>query len=65
MLNTAIFYRTPIHKMPYYQNLSDSYDLPNTDYASSGVLSIPNHHGLSEDDVLYIGEKFNNALDTV
>ena len=64
-INTAIFYRTPIHKMPYYQNLSDSYDLPNTDYASSGVLSIPNHHGLSEDDVLYIGEKFNNALDIV
>lgn len=64
-INTAIYYRTPIHKMPYYQNLVGSCNLPNTDYASSTVLSIPNHHGLSEDDILYIGEKFNDAFNTV
>ena len=64
-INTAVYYRTPIHKMPYYHSMNDGYDLPNTDLASSKVLSIPIHSGLSEDDVQNIGNKLNDVLKTI
>ena len=64
-INTAVYYRTPIHKMPYYHSMNDGCDLPNTDLASSKVLSIPIHSGLSEDDVQNIGNKLNDVLKTI
>jgi len=64
-INTAVYYRMPIHKMPYYHGMNNSYNLPNTDLASSKVLSIPIHSGLSEDDVQNIGNKLNHALKTI
>jgi len=64
-INTAVYYRTPIHKMPYYHSMNNDYDLPNTDLASSKVLSIPIHSGLSEDDVQNIGNKLNDVLKTI
>ena len=64
-VNTAVYYRTPIHKMPYYHSMNNSYNLPNTDLASSKVLSIPIHSGLSEDDVQNIGNKLNDVLKTI
>ena len=64
-INTAVYYRTPIHKMPYYHSMNNSYNLPNTDIASSKVLSIPIHSGLSEDDVQNIGNKLNDVLKTI
>ena len=64
-INTAVYYRTPIHKMPYYHSMNNSYNLPNTDLASSKVLSIPIHSGLSEDDVQNIGNKLNDVLKTI
>jgi len=64
-INTAVYYRMPIHKMPYYHSMNNSYNLPNTDLASSKVLSIPIHSGLSEDDVQNIGNKLNDVLKTI
>ena len=64
-INTAIYYRTPIHRMPFYQTLNDTYDLPNTDAASSHVLSIPIHSGLSNDDINHVGQSLCNALKTI
>ena len=64
-INTAVYYRTPIHKMPFYQNLNSTYDLPNTDTASSKVLSIPIHSGLSNDDLNHVGQTLCNALKTI
>ena len=49
----------------YAKCMNDGYDLPNTDLASSKVLSIPIHSGLSEDDVQNIGNKLNDVLKTI
>ena len=61
-INTAIYYRTPIHKMPYYHSMNPTFNLPNTDTASSKVLSLPIHSGLSMEDMQNIGDTFNDAL---
>ncbi|MBH59480.1 MAG: pyridoxal-5'-phosphate-dependent protein [Thaumarchaeota archaeon] len=64
-INTAVYYRTPIHKMPFYQTLNNEYELPNTDIASSQVLSIPIHSGLSNDDINHVGRSLNYALKSI
>ena len=64
-INTAIYYRTPIHKMPFYQTFNNTCELPNTDTVSSQVLSIPIHSGLSNDDINHVGQSLCNALKTI
>ena len=44
----AIYYPTPIHKMPYYNN---QVNLPITDFAAKRVLSIPVHPGVTTENI--------------
>jgi len=40
-IGATVYYFTPIHKTPYYKTKKK---LPNTEWASSHVLSLPIHH---------------------
>ena len=51
-IGAAVYYPVPIHKIPSYKTKSS---LPNTDYASRHVLSLPVHPKVSTKDILFIG----------
>ncbi|MYB46473.1 MAG: DegT/DnrJ/EryC1/StrS family aminotransferase [Cenarchaeum sp. SB0662_bin_33] len=56
-IGAAIYYKTPIHRTPHY---SSKTSLPNTDEASSSVLSIPVHPGVTPDDTSYMAQLINS-----
>jgi dTDP-4-amino-4,6-dideoxygalactose transaminase len=44
-IETKIHYENPTHLLPYIKN---TINLPNTEYASSNILSLPNYYNLQE-----------------
>ena len=46
-----VYYRTPVHRQPFYVPLHDGSELPGAEGAARRVLSIPVHPGLAEVDV--------------
>lgn len=44
---SAVYYSTPVHKMPLYRGAS----LPDTDWAADHVLSLPVHPGVTTRDI--------------
>ncbi len=53
-IGTGIHYQLPIHKQPYYQRLGYKDSLPVAEKASSEVLSLPVHPGVSKENMDFI-----------
>ena len=58
-IGAAAYYTLPVHKTPLYKK---QIKLPNTDWASKHVLSIPVHPNVSENNIHYISKTFHKIL---
>jgi len=54
-IDAQVYYRYPIHLMPYYTKFG-KYRLPETEKAASQVFSLPVHPGVTKEQVDYISE---------
>jgi len=54
-VGAEVYYRTPIHLMPYYRKFGE-YSLPETERAAAQVFSLPIHPGVTLKDIEYIVE---------
>jgi dTDP-4-amino-4,6-dideoxygalactose transaminase len=54
-IGATVYYRTPIHLMPYYKQFGN-YKLPETEKASKQVLSLPIHPAVTSEQINYIGK---------
>lgn len=52
----------PLHKHPYYKNLSGERRFPAADSAYEETISIPMFPGMSDEDVYYVIENINDIL---
>jgi UDP-2-acetamido-2-deoxy-ribo-hexuluronate aminotransferase len=59
---TAIYYDTPIHQMPAFEQFSPPGGLPECERASKEVLSLPMHPYLSEDQIHRVCDALLGAL---
>ena len=59
-IGSAIYYETPIHKQPIYQNYG--LELPNSEKFSKLILSLPSYPQLTNDQVLEISECVNKVI---
>jgi dTDP-4-amino-4,6-dideoxygalactose transaminase len=57
----AIYYHSPIHLMPYYQQFG-RYRLPNTEKIAQQVFSLPVHPGVTLKEISYIAESVKQEL---
>jgi len=59
-IGATVYYRTPVHRTPFYarSNLS----LPNTEWAAAHVLSLPVHPLVSANDVRFIASSLKKAV---
>jgi dTDP-4-amino-4,6-dideoxygalactose transaminase len=49
-----VYYPQPTHKQPLYKELGYNDNLPNAEKACAGVLSLPVHPLLTEEELNYI-----------
>ncbi len=61
-VGAAVYYPVPIHKMPYYREQFDEFNLPNTEKASRQVFSLPVHPGIGEMEINHIAKTVEKAL---
>ena len=54
-IGATVYYRTPIHLMPYYRQFGN-YKLPETEKAAKQVFSLPIHPAVTEEQVDCIGK---------
>ena len=59
-IGSAIYYETPIHKQPIYQNYG--LELPNSEKSSKLILSLPSYPQLTNDQALEISECVNKVI---
>lgn len=59
---TAIYYDTPIHQMPAFEQFAPARGLPECERASREVLSLPMHPYLSEEQVSRVCDTLLKAL---
>ncbi|MEM8936028.1 MAG: DegT/DnrJ/EryC1/StrS aminotransferase family protein [Pseudomonadota bacterium] len=59
---TAVYYSTPLHKMPVFEPYAPEAGLPNTDLVAAEILSLPMHGYLTERQVDYICDAVTAAL---
>ena len=59
-IGSAIYYETPIHKQPIYQNYG--LELPNSEKFSKLILSLPSYPQLTNDQALEISECVNKVI---
>lgn len=59
-IGATVYYKTPVHRTPFYSNSSVS--LPNTEWAAGHVLSLPVHPLVTASDVKYIANSFRKML---
>jgi dTDP-4-amino-4,6-dideoxygalactose transaminase len=50
-IGATVYYNPPVHKTPYYQKIVSTKGLPNTDWASEHVLSLPVHSFVEQSDL--------------
>jgi len=56
----GIHYKIPIHKQQFYKNLGYDIILPETEKASSEVISLPIHPMLTEEEIHYVASKIKD-----
>ena len=59
-IGATVYYRTPVHRTPFYSNSNVS--LPNTKWAAGHVLSLPVHPLVTASDVKYIANSFRKMF---
>lgn len=59
---TAIYYSTPLHKMPAFERYAPARPLPATEEVAGDILSLPMHPYLTPDQVHYICDCVEAAL---
>jgi len=59
-IGATVYYKTPVHRTPFYANSDLS--LPNTEWAAAHVLSLPVHPLVSANDIKYIASTFMKIL---
>lgn len=60
-VGAAVYYRTPVHLMPYYRRFG-RFRLPETEKAANQVFSLPVHPGVTPEEIDYIGKSVAQAL---
>jgi perosamine synthetase len=60
-IGATVYYRTPIHLMPYYKQFRN-YKLSETEKASKQVLSLPIHPAVTSEQIEYIGKTVAELL---
>ncbi|ADM08348.1 DegT/DnrJ/EryC1/StrS family protein [Parvularcula bermudensis HTCC2503] len=58
---TAIYYKTPLHKMPAFAHLAPEGGLPGCEAAAGQVLSLPMHPYLTDDQAHFVCDAFKAA----
>jgi len=63
-IGSAIYYETPIHLQPIYQEIerNDDYELPNSEKFSKEIMSLPSYPSLTDEQILVICEHVNNII---
>lgn len=61
-IGAAVYYKTPIHLYPYYQNLLGCVKLPKTEQAAAEVMSLPIHPAVSVSELEHIASSVKSAL---
>jgi perosamine synthetase len=61
-ISAAVYYDPPVHKTPYYQRFTSTKSLPNTDWASKHVLSLPVHTFVGEKELEHIRSGIENTV---
>ncbi len=61
-VGAAIYYHTPIHLMPYYQQYGRCV-LPNTERIAQQVFSLPIHPGVTLQEVRYVAESVKESIE--
>jgi len=51
-----------VHKTPYYQKIASTNSLPNTEWASRHVLSLPVHSFIGTEDLERIATSIEKAI---
>ena len=59
-IGSAIYYETPIHKQPIYQEFG--YKLPNSEKFSKEIISLPSYPQLTDEQALEICEHVNKII---
>ena len=59
-IGSAIYYETPIHKQPIYQEFG--YKLPNSEKFSKEIISLPSYPQLTDEQALEICEHVNKVI---
>jgi perosamine synthetase len=55
-IGAEAYYVNPVHQMPFYRENFGSAKLPETDIAAKQVFSLPIHPGVTEEQIVFIGE---------
>ena len=55
-IGAEAYYVNPVHQMPFYRENFGSAKLPETDNAAKQVFSLPIHPGVTEEQIVFIGE---------
>jgi len=63
-VGATIYYHTPIHQMPYYQQFG-RYRLPVTERIAQQVLSLPIHPGVTVKEIDYIAKSVKQMIKTL
>lgn len=62
-IGASAYWETPVNRMPLYKELGYAgLKLPMAYKAAAGVLSLPVHPGVTEQEIAYIGEEFSKAV---
>jgi dTDP-4-amino-4,6-dideoxygalactose transaminase len=61
-IGTAVYYDPPVHQTPYYRMMAPETKLPETDWSSKHVLSLPVHPGVDEEGIHRIASTLHAAL---
>ncbi|MEO1475116.1 MAG: DegT/DnrJ/EryC1/StrS family aminotransferase [Pseudomonadota bacterium] len=59
---TAIYYDTPLHRMPAFEHFAPAGGLPNCERAAEEVLSLPMHPYLSEPQVMRVCDELLKVI---
>ena len=61
-IGATVYYNPPVHKTPYYQKIASTNSLPNTEWASRHVLSLPVHSFIGTEDLERIATSIEKAI---
>jgi len=63
-VGATVYYHTPIHLMPYYQQFG-KYHLPNTEKIAQQVFSLPVHPGVTKKEIDYIAKSVKQVIKAI